>query len=349
MNVQKPGIKKIIHKDLALIKRLLKFAKLLSFSEVNTELVNVLSVSTDEFFKWIEHELDYRLEILNITRIKNNFSEVKFFKAPEVAHALSGQFILTMEYIEGVSLNNLFDDIPDLGNTENIKYKDINCNKRVFIKQMLDIIFKQVFQDGYFHADPHPANILLTHENRIAFIDFGVIGILPLHLKETLMNILSGILDHDIKMVSQYLIELNEIDSKPNIPEMEKGISVLLNDWQTGSVIEMSTAEVFYHLLIIAQKSDIQVPVSVFVLGKTVLEYDGLLQKLDPEMDILNSLKPYMEGGSILDLKNIPLTIQGLLDHPEDLPEDVLKFAKQLAGEGVKFLSRLADQSSIQK
>ncbi len=341
VKVQKPKIKAIINKDLSLAKKILSLAKILTFSKSKRELVELLGVSIEEFFKWIEHELDYRLEILNITRIKKNFSGVSFFKAPEVIHSLSGKLILTMEYLEGVSLNTLIDSVPGLGNAEIIKYKNIHCSKKVFIKQMLDIVFKQVFQDGYFHADPHPANILLTHKNDIAFIDFGVIGVLPTYLKGFLVEILSGIMERDVKKVSRNLIELNEVEIDPSISEIEKKVRILLNDWQTGSVLEMSMAEVFYRLLFIAQGSGIEVPLSSFVLGKTILEYDGLLRKFDPEMDILNSLKTYVEKNSPFDIKDISTTIEGFLNHPEDLPETVLNFAKQLTEEGVKFISHL--------
>jgi|GEM_PF-6501685 ubiquinone biosynthesis protein len=353
VKVQKPGIRAIIHKDLSLIKKMLMLLRILSFSQNNRELVRMLSVSVDEFFKWIEHELDYRLEILNITRIKNNFSGVSFFKAPDVLHALSGKLILTMEYIDGVSLNNLIDFVPDLETTEVIKYKEIHCNKTILIKEMLDIVFQQIFKDGYFHADPHPANILLTHKNCIAFIDFGVIGVFPSHLKEPLLKTLSGVIERDVKKVSQALLEINEVETNPPISEIEKGIRILLNDWQTGSVMEMSMAEAFYRLLLIAQKSKMEIPLSMFVLAKTILEYDGLLRKFDPEMDILNSLKSYViDDKSIFNLENlqnIPVTIKGLLANPKDMPDTVLKFAQQLANEGVEFVSHLVNPSNAPK
>src|SRR3989344_6599445 len=131
VKVQKPGIRRIIHQDLVLVKRLLILAKIFSFSQSKRELVRIIEVSVDEFFKWIDHELDYRLEILNIARIRNNFSQVGFFKAPEVIHEFSGKLILTMEFIEGVSLNTLIDHAPDLARAETIKYKDIYCNKKL--------------------------------------------------------------------------------------------------------------------------------------------------------------------------------------------------------------------------
>ena len=344
VKVQKPGIRQLIHKDLYLIRRLLFIARLISLNKTRRELIRLFSISVDEFFKWIEHELDYRLEILNISRIKNNFSAVKFFKAPEVIHELSGKMILSMEYIEGVSLNTLIDSVPGLGNAENIVYKDIHCSKKVFIKEMLDIVFKQVFEDGYFHADPHPANILLTHRNSIAFIDFGVIGALSPRLKEVSTKILSAVIARDPKSVSESLMELNETEIHPPVSVIEKEARSLLDEWQTGSVIEMSMAEVFYRLLLIAQKSKIEIPLPLFVFGKTILEYDGLLCKFDPEMDIVNSLKSYVEKNSAFSMNDVGASIKEILANPENLPESVLKIARELAEEGVKFASHLAGQ-----
>ena len=349
VKIQKPEIKTIIHKDLSLVKKLLILAKFFSFSKTNKNTIFLLQISVNEFFKWIEHELDYRLEALNIIRIKNNFSTIKFFEAPNVIHTLSTKLVLTIEYIKGTSLNTLIDHVPDLPNTKLIKYKDINCDKKVFIKKLLDIVFKQVFQDGYFHADPHPANILLTSQNHIAFIDFGVVGILQPRLKEMTLKILSGVIEHDIKKISENLINLNEIEKNISILIVEKGIKNVLDDWQTGSVVEMTMAEVFYRLLIVAQESEIEVPLPIFVLGKTVLEYDGLLRKFDPEMDILDSLKGYVGQGSLLDLKNIQVSIKELLANPQNLPDIVLKIVKQLNEEGVEFVSHLINSTSTHK
>jgi len=349
VKIQKPGIKTTIHRDLSLVKKLLILAQLFSFSRANKNTIHLLQISVNEFFKWIEHELDYRLEALNIIRIKNNFSAIKFFEAPNVIHALSTKLVLTIEYIKGTSLNTLIDHVSDLPNTKLIKYGDINCAKKVFLKEILDIVFKQVFQDGYFHADPHPANILLTPQNHIAFIDFGVVGILQPRLKEIAMKILSGVIERDIKKISENLISLNEIEKNISIPEVEKKIKFILDDWQTGSVVEMTMAEVFYRLLLAAQESGIEVPLPIFVLGKTVLEYDGLLRKFDPEMDILNSLKEYVGQDSLLDLKNIQVSIKELLNNPENLPDAVLKIVKQLNEEGVEFISHLINTASAHK
>ncbi|HEY4494203.1 MAG TPA: AarF/UbiB family protein [Candidatus Paceibacterota bacterium] len=349
VKVQKPGIKALIHQDLTLVRQFLGIAQIFAFSKYDRSILRILKVSVDEFFKWIEHELDYRLEALNIIRIKNNLSEIKSFQAPEVLHALSTKLILTTEYIDGISLNTLINFVPDLAHLEEIKYQNIKFSKKTFIKEFLEIVFKQVFEDGYFHADPHPANILMTPKNKIAFIDFGVVGVLQPHIKEILVKVLSGVIERDVKKTSQSLVELNEIEGKIEITLIERRVRTLLDDWQTGSAIEMTMAEVFYRLLIIAQESKIEVPLSVFILGKTVLEYDGLLRKFDPEMDILNSLKSHMERGSMLDIKNIPVAIKELLAYPENLPEGVFKFAKQLANEGVEFVSHLIRPDSLKK
>jgi ubiquinone biosynthesis protein len=322
------------------MRRLLRLTGVFVFSKTDKNILRILKISTDEFFKWIEHELDYRLEALNITRIKNNLAELEFFEAPEVLHPFSTKLILTMDYIDGVSLNTLINFIPDLPYTPTIKYKNINCNKAVLIKEFVEVVFHQVFKDGYFHADPHPANILLTPKNHIAFIDFGIVGALQPHFRETLTTILTGMVERDVKKVSRAFIDFNQSGSTIEMSKVERGVSSVLDDWQTGSVIEMTMAEVFYRLLIVAQEAKIEVPLSVFILGKTVLEYDGLLRKFDPGMDILESLKSYVAGeGTLFGLKEIPIAIEDVLKHPENLPADVLKLTEQLAKDGVEFVS----------
>jgi predicted unusual protein kinase regulating ubiquinone biosynthesis (AarF/ABC1/UbiB family) len=175
------------------------------------------------------------------------------------------------------------------------------------------------------------------------------VGILQPRLIEIAMKILSGVIERDIKKISENLISLNEIEKDISIPDVEKRIKFVLDNWQTGSVVEMTMAEVFYRLLLAAQESGIAVPLPIFVLGKTVLEYDGLLRKFDPEMDILNSLKGYVGQDSLLDLKNIQVSIKELLANPQNLPDAVLKIVKQLNEEGVEFISHLINTASAHK
>ena len=343
VKIQRPGIRKIIQEDLAIAKMSARVLSIFSFVDKIKKAVHLLNNIIEEFFKWIEHELDYRLEAFNMTRIKNNFAESKIFVVPEIIHEYSGKRVLTMEFIEGVSLNVIFDQMGKLQKEETIQYKDIKIKKQIFIDHLVEIVFKQIFEDGYFHADPHPANIILTAKGQIAFIDFGIIGVFQPHLKESLIEIVTGLYDRDVGKITQALIKLDGVEGNYPIKVIENRIRKLLDDWQTGSVLEMSMAEVFFRLLILSQESDVEVPLAVFTLGKTILEYDGLLRKLDPEMDLFQTLKEYMEKSNFnVWQKYVPVQIKEILNNAESLvPDELAKLAEKLVQDGVKFATHL--------
>lgn len=343
VKVQKPGIEKIVQSDLRLAKTALGFLRLIPGCKKAVSLVNG---AISEYFNWIDHELDYRLEAINIARISQNFSKVSYFHSPEVITALSSKKILTMEYIEGVSLNELFDNVKDLSKKTTC-YKNITLRKDLFVKRVIHIVFKQIFEDGYFHADPHPANVIVTPDEKISYIDFGVVGVFGGPFRKTVFDMFLGVMDHDIPKIAKSLISLDEIEGHANIEVIEKKIRALLNEWQTGNVLEITLAEVFFRLIIIALSSGIDLPKTFVVIGKTILEYDGDLRRFDPELDLVSAFRPHVEkaysayGFGAPEIK-IPTTIDELIENLEFLPAQFHSMVKNLSKDGVELTVRFS-------
>jgi ubiquinone biosynthesis protein len=339
VKIQKPHIKHLIMQDLRICRMIIRIAKWFIWKSQTRELLSTVEGAVEEFFIWIERELDYRLEALNLARIKEHFSKDKVFIAPDVLHEFSSRRVLTMTFIEGVSFNELFTQLPGLAEMSVIKYKDIRLNKKTFISHAVRIIYKQLFIDGYFHADPHPANILITPKNQIAFIDFGVVGILHSELKKNIVDVLAGVVVKDSKKVIAGLLAVNEGSLKINVDLVEKEVGGLLDRWGSGSVLEMSMAQVFYELLAIAQKHQIKIPVTMFIVGKTLLEYDGVLSKFDPELDIIQTLKPMVEKDLMSDAgflnKIIPATLSEWASTMSGIPTELEKLIKTVVDEGL--------------
>lgn len=351
VKIQKPNIHSIILQDLNLIKKL---TFVLSFNSKIRKFKPMIELAITEFYRWIEKELDYRLEALNIERINKNFSHIKYFRAPKVEHFLSSKKILAMEYIDGVSLNELFDNIPNLSEQEIIRYKNINFKKDKFIDHAINIVFKQIFEDGIFHADPHPGNIFITKDNDIVFIDFGIIGILQPTLRKSVLEIFLGIIERDINKISQSLAGLDEIEGHALIPEIETRVRQLLDEWQSGSIIEMTTVEVFYQLVKISLESKIDLPYSIVIIGKTLLEYDGGLRKLEPSLDIINSFKGIIEKKYGMDIMNFgqenkTASMNNLLDLMRYLPTNLQTFAQGLIDNGLEFSVRFGPANGESK
>jgi len=243
-----------------------------------------------------------------------------------------------------VSFNEIYNEVPDLARKKIIIYKNITFNKDTFTKRMIQIIFKQVFEDGYFHADPHPAKIFLTTEGKIAYIDFGIIGVLTPQLQKMLLSVLASIITRDVEKIASSLIELDEIQGHDSLQEVEAKIRKFIVNWQTGSVLEMSLAEVFSRLINIALESKIDLPQSFVVIGKTILEYDGDLRRCDPELDLVEELRPHIEKVyRIKDFTNYApaFTIKELLKEIGKLPKEAGRLVHQLADDGIEFTVRL--------
>ncbi len=336
----------------------LDFAKiilwLLSFSPKMKKIQPLMDTALNEFFNWIKHELDYRLEALNMARIKKNFAGVSYFVAPEVCYEASSSRILTMELIEGVSLNELFDQVKDLATVQTVRYKTVRVNKNLFIKHAVRILFKQIFEDGYFHADPHPANILITTEGKIAYIDFGVVGILDPLLRKKMLEIFAGIVNRDAEKITESFIALDEISGHEDFSRIEAKIRKFLYDLQGGTLLEMSAARLFLSLVMIALESKIDLPLPLIVIGKTMLEYDGDLRAFDPKLDLIYAFKPHVEklyGTKDFSFspKSIPATIDELLTVAETFPANVQKLIKNLSHDGIELTMRIAPAKITQK
>jgi len=347
VKVQKPGIKKIIDQDL----RLVRF--FLNASFLNPKLKKakkVLEAAMQEFFRWLDRELDYRLEAVNIARISESFKEVDYFIVPEVFPHFSSKKILTMEWTHGVSLNELFDEVKGLSGTKIVNYKKLKFKKSVLVDRLMRIVFKQVFEDGFFHADPHPANILVSPEGRVVYIDFGLIGVLDSRGKEGLLEVFTGIVKHDDKKIADAFLKMDRVGGHKSKKEMRKVIKNLLSEWQTGTLVEMSAAEIFYRLVNIALEYEIDLPLPFVIVGRTVLEYDGVFRKLEPHMDMIEAIRPLVEkeiGFSVLAEKFVPSTVKELLPEMKKLSPELASLASDLIKEGIELTANFGPQDKI--
>lgn len=336
---QKPDIEKIILEDLAIIRKVVTLIGSLPFSGLRNYKTFATS-AVEEFFKWIKRELDYRLEALNITRIGGNLKEIEYFVAPGVIYELSSQRILTMSYIDGVSLNTIFDKSPNQASSETIEYSGIKLSKKEFISRMISIVCKQIIEDGYFHADPHPANILLTLDHKIAYVDFGITGALSPKLRESILAVILSMMERDVPATAKNLMALDEIDGSDKLENIETGVRSIFDGWQSGSVIEKTTAELFFKLLLLARDSKIDLPLTVLIIGKTLLEYDGVLRKFDPQLDIMQAVRDLMKTKSANPLEKIgeyiPGSIKELVEK-NGIADEIKDLAGKLLGDGIDF------------
>ncbi len=277
VKVQRPKIKELMDTDIDLLYHL---AELLHNHVEELRDYNLKSV-IDEFKRYTLHDLDYLKEGKNIDRFYKNFLGSQTVKVPKVYWDFTTRKVLVMGYVDGVPI----DDKEGL--------KEFNCDEKILSKNLANCFLKQVFEDGFFHADPHPANIFALPGNKIAILDYGICGNLTEDMKEKLIDIL-------ISLVSRKFNDV--IEGFLNIGMMEERDQTILNDFESiveeyadANIDQIDFVHLFNDLIFISQKHNISLPVDFILLTKAIVTIEGVGQQLNPDFNLSTTLHEYVE------------------------------------------------------
>tara|TARA_Y100000310_G_scaffold47186_1_gene43790 strand:+ start:17513 stop:19186 length:1674 start_codon:yes stop_codon:yes gene_type:complete len=278
VKIQRPDVRKIMETDVEIMfyaAKLLenKIPKIKKFSPVKI---------IDEFSKWTEKELDFKKEAINAKIFARNFSGSKTVKIPEIQDNLVTSKILVMEFIDGIELHDL----------KQIKKKKINLQP--LINDGFDAILTQVFIHGFFHADPHPGNILITKDKKIAFVDFGIVGRFDEDLKAKSIDLFYGVIENNPESIVDTLIDLSDTQIE-NKNELKYEISDLLQPLQNSEISNVKVSRVLEEIMDIALNYGLKVPMAFVLFGKTVITLEGIALEYNPKFDLVESSRPFLE------------------------------------------------------
>jgi len=185
-----------------------------------------------------------------------------------------------MEYIEGIPLND-FEALDDAG-----------LDRKIIARNLSTSILNQILRDGFFHGDPHPGNIMVMPGNSVVFLDFGIVGKLSEERKAQFIKILMGIAFKDSRLILQAIIALDAMPHHINIKSLEKEIDVLRDKYLSIPLNEIKIGEAFSEIFKLAFSYNIVFPVEFSMLGKSLVTLEGLVAKLDTELNIMEIAEP---------------------------------------------------------
>ncbi len=274
-----------------------------------------------EFQRWTLNELDYRKEATNCEIFTNFFREDENIYGPKVYWDYSSESVLTLEFVEGQSLANAI------------------LNKKTSVKEksklahlIADAFTRQFFDYGFFHADPHPGNIFILSNQKIFFLDFGMVGFLDGELMAIASAMFIALVQKDIqslvdlfcKMEEKYDERANTKDVRAivNVNSLRKELSFL--SLQISSSKEGQSGKftkIFYEMLRVAVKNGVGVPIDLIMLSKAVVTLDVVMQQLDPAFRMEEWEKPVVERimKKKLAIKNVQSRVQSAALIVEDL------------------------------
>ena len=277
VKVQRPYVKEKMLGDIQILKKLAPFINFAATGEV-VDMIQVV----EELEMATEKEINFIEEMNNIIRFSENNQNVKFIKAPKVYKEYCTNKILVMEYISGIKIDNI----------KELKAEGYNIHDMA--TKLTYNYFKQVFEDGFFHADPHPGNILI-HENSIAYIDFGLMGTLDLNLRKKLNEILEGAATGNIQLMTKSIVKIGTKKGPMDMNKLYDDIETMYTSYIDESIYDYDIPQILEEIIIICRKNNIHMPKDIVLLVKGMMIFQGVLAKIDKDLTIMDIALPYFE------------------------------------------------------
>ncbi|RLD48076.1 MAG: hypothetical protein DRI94_13095 [Bacteroidetes bacterium] len=244
--------------------------------------LNIIKI-VEEFENSIRKELNFSIEASNIERFGTNFQKDPNIYVPKCYRNFSTKKILTMEFIEGINISDI----------ENL---DANSSdKKIIAKKGADLVLKQIFEFGFFHADPHPGNILILPKNTICFLDFGMMGTITNSTKELITSIVAGALNRDTDKIIRSLLRLCESDGEVNKQKLELQITELIDRYFNQSLEHMEMGALINDAVKFFPENNLIIPSDLYLLGRSLLLLQGNGEMLDPDYNIAKQIEPYIK------------------------------------------------------
>jgi ubiquinone biosynthesis protein len=284
VKVVRPGIKKIINKD---IKLMMLFANWLERFWADGKRLHPIQL-VEDYEKTIYDELDLQREAANASQIRRNFLDSDLIYIPEIFWDYTNQDVLVMERIYGIPVA----DVEAL--------KAAGVNLKALAERGVEIFFTQVFRDSFFHADMHPGNIFVSakrpQQPQYIAIDFGIVGTLSHDDQSYLARNLLAFFKRDYKMVAELHISSGWIPESTRVEEFESAIRTVCEPIFERPLKDISFGQFLLRLFQTARRFNMEVQPQLVLLQKTLLNIEGLGRQLYPDLDLWNTAAPYLEN-----------------------------------------------------
>jgi ubiquinone biosynthesis protein len=302
VKVQRPGIRRTVEVDLEILFHL---ATLMEKHLEGWDFHRPTKV-VEEFSHTMGRELDYTVEAANMEHFAALFLEEPGVYVPKVFRETTTTRLLTMEYIDGIKSSSL-----DILRSSGYDLAEI-------ARRGGDLILKQIFVLGFFHADPHPGNLLILPRNVICFLDMGMVGRLDRESREDLADLLMGLAQRNASAVVEALLKITSWDTEPDLHSLERDVSEFMERHFYKPIKELEFGKLIHQLFDMASKHHLRLPPDILCLIKVFNALESLGRGLDPEFDIIERARPFVEQ------------VQKERLHPRRLAEDLIGYSSQI-------------------
>ncbi|MEW6271553.1 MAG: AarF/ABC1/UbiB kinase family protein [Thermodesulfobacteriota bacterium] len=276
VKVRRPGLEAIIANDLDI---LIALAGLLEDNLPEARQFSPRAIA-EEFRRSIGHEIDLTREARNIERFARNFRGDRSICVLKTYPELSSRAVLTLEFIDGIKAS----DVAAL--------EAAGIDRSALARRGVELVVRQVFQHGFFHADPHPGNVFILRDGRIAPIDMGMMGVLDRDMRDALLELMTGVLLGDAGKIVGLFQRLALVDERADLPALRRDAQEMIDAYRELPLEEVDIGAFVGELFDVLARHQVLVPPELLLTGKALATVEGLARILDPRLDPMQAMRP---------------------------------------------------------
>ncbi len=278
IKVQRPGLAEGITRDIFILRGLAEKVMNQWPNRVKSDLVGIM----DEFGERIFDEMDYQQEGRNADRFAELYGHIKDIYVPKIHHRFTARRVLTMEWIEGTKLTNM----------EEIQSQGISPIYLVEVGVQCSL--RQLLEHGFFHADPHPGNLLAMRNGKLAYLDFGMMSEIKPYQRYGLIEAVVHLVNRDFENLAQDYIKLDFLTPETDLSPIIPALAEVFNNALGSSVAELNFKSMTDQLSALMYDYPFRVPAYYALIIRSLVTLEGIAITVDPEFKVLSKAYPYI-------------------------------------------------------
>ena len=337
VKVQRPGIRKLVEVDLEIMLHLATLAERHIEELAHHRPVKIV----EEFARSIEKEMDYTLEATSMERVANAFLHDDTVYIPKVYREITTERVLTTEFVDGIKVS-LLDRLDANG-----------YDRQLITRRGADILLTQIFEHGFFHADPHPGNLFVLPNNVICLLDFGMMGTVDRNTREAFVELVDAVVRRDEPRTTQVLLKLTLWDEEPDIRLLGKDVADFMGEHLYQPLKDIRIGKLLHNMLEMAANHRLRIPPEIFLMMKAISTVEGVGLVLDPDFDMIAHAEPFIRQVKLSRFSAERLGSDAVsifaqyMDFIQEFPKDLLEITRTIRQKKFTFMLDLKSMESM--
>ena len=337
VKVQRPKIRKLVEVDLEIMLHLATLAE----RHIEELAPHRPLKIVEEFARSIEKEMDYTLEATSMERVARTCLHDDAVYIPKVFREVTTKRVLTTEFIDGIKVSRV-DRLDEEG-----------YDRKLITKHGADILLTQIFEHGFFHADPHPGNLFVLPNNVICLLDFGMMGRVDRQTREGFVDLIDAVVRRDEPRAARVLVKLTLWDEEPDTRLLAKDVADFMGEHVYRPLKDIRIGKLLNRMLELAAMHRLRIPPEIFLMMKAVSTVESLGKELDPDFDMIAHAEPFIKQVKLARFSpqrlssDVVSLLSQYMDFLQIFPKDLLEITRTIRQKKLTFLLELRDMEHM--